>query len=189
MGSEVLMAAQIGMSVISAGAGMGAARAESAAATERSRQEWQEFHRQQEEATNRAREEKSARASEADKLMGQMLAVMADNGGSGTQNESRFAGEIGYLEGLDLAKIEGNRRREVDALKSQQTASAWRALNIISSAGATAQQGIWNIASTAISATSFEKNPATKKGTPPKSGRTVPAPRRKPPVPLRRGRF
>jgi len=31
-----------------------------------------------------------------------MIAAMADNGGSGTSNESRLAGEISYFKGVDI---------------------------------------------------------------------------------------
>jgi hypothetical protein len=142
--------AQGGMGLMQAGAQMSGARASSSAAMAQNQQEWDERNRQKKEATKNARSLKSDRAREADRLMGNMIATMADNGGSGTATEARFAGEIGYLEGLDMARIEGNRRREIEALSSAQTASSWRALNIISSAGQGAQKAIWNVASTAI---------------------------------------
>lgn len=179
MGSTQMAVAQVGMSLLQGIGAMKQAKATSAAATEQSQQEWQEFHRQKQEATDAARAKKSDRAAEADKLMGQMLAVMADNGGAGTSNESRFAGEIGFLEGLDIARIEGNRRKEVEALSSAQNASGWRALNIISGAGASAQGAIWNIAKTGIEVgRSLGESPATKKAEPKK--KSPPAPRPKP---------
>ena len=174
-------ATQLGMSMLQGQAAIQASKSQSQAATENSRREWQEFHRQQKEVSAQARADKSDRAREADKLMGQMIAVMADNGGAGTSNESRFAGEIGYLEGLDISRIEGNRRREVEALNSAKTASAWRALNIISSAGAKSQGAIWNIASTATDIAGrrakAKLTTTTTTGTPPTSGRRFGAPR------------
>jgi len=144
-------AASVGMSAIQAGQQMKAASAKGNAAIQKSGLEWQEFHRQKGEVTDQARADKSTRAREADKAMGRMLAVMADNGGAGTNNESRFAGEIGYLSGLDITRLEGNRMKEVQALSSAQTASGWRALNIISDAGAQAQGAIWNVAKAGVS--------------------------------------
>jgi len=151
MGAGGMGAAQVGMSAVQAGAAMSAADAKGNAAMQQSTLEWQELQRRKLEATDNARSEKSDRAREADKAMGRMLAVMADNGGSGTSNESRYVGEIGFLEGIDLARIEGNRTREVEAMSSAQTASGWRALNIISGAGAAAQGSIWNVAKTGVS--------------------------------------
>lgn len=151
MGQQSMIGgAQVGMSAINAGASMKAAHATGKAATARSAIEWQEYHRQKLETTAQAQGDKSARARQADKDMGMLLAVMADNGAAGTLNESAFAGEIGFLEGLDITKIEGNRKRKIEALSSAQTASGWRALNIISGAGTKAQGQIWNVAKAGI---------------------------------------
>lgn len=152
MGAMGMAFAQIGMSAIGAMGQMSQARATSNAAIEQSRLEWQEYERQKVEATRQAQEQKSERAREADRKMGMMLAVMADNGAEGTSTVSRYAGEIGFLEGLDIARIEGNRRRELAALGSKQYASGVRALGTINAAGAQAQQAIWGVAKTAAGA-------------------------------------
>ncbi len=161
---QAMLVAQIAMAAMQAKAAQDSANAQSQAATQNAQQEWKEYHRQQQEVTAEAQGEKAERARQADKLVGQMMAVMADNGGAGTSNEAAFAGEIGFLEGLDVARIEGNRRREVDALSAAKIASHNRALNIITSAGTQAQGKIWNIASTAVSGAGRGNNPATTKG-------------------------
>ena len=93
--------------------------------------EIEELERQREEARKQAREQKSDRVREADKQMASMLVALGEIGGAGTINERRFAAEIGFNEGLDLARIESNRRNRVDSLAASQTAAARRARSAV----------------------------------------------------------
>lgn len=104
---------------------------ESKAAAEQANLEIEELERQRGEVQKQARAEKSDRAREADKQFASMVASMADNGGAGTQNESRFGAEIGYYEGIDLARVESNRKNQIASLHAEQIASRQTAVNIV----------------------------------------------------------
>lgn len=105
---------------------------QSKAAAEQARRDNEELDRQREEATEIAQEKKSDRVREADRETASMVAMLADVGGGGTLNESRFAGEVGFNSGVDLARIEGNRQRELQSLRSQQVGNRQNAINIAS---------------------------------------------------------
>src|SRR5690606_22709142 len=81
---------------------------ESMAAQQQANLEIEELDRQRKQESLIAQEKKADRVREADQKTASMVAALADVGGAGTVNESRFAEEIGFLEGLDLARIEGN---------------------------------------------------------------------------------
>ena len=102
---------------------------EAQAAADQADLEIQELDRQRRQASAIAQERKADRVITADRQFASMIAAMADNGGHGTQNEARFGAEIGFYEGLDLARIEGNRKREIEALHSKQVAARQVALN------------------------------------------------------------
>ncbi len=98
-------------------------------AADQSNLEIQELDRQRDEEIEIAQGKKAERVREADRLNASNIAALADVGGGGTSNEARFAGEVGFYEGIDLAIIEGNRRRKAESLLSSQVASRTRALN------------------------------------------------------------
>ena len=104
---------------------------EAAQAANQANLEIAELNRQRAEENLIAAEKKSERVREADRLNASNIAALADNGGAGGANEARIVGEVGFYEGIDLARIEGSRRRKVEALSSQQTFSRNRALNTI----------------------------------------------------------
>ena len=93
-------------------------------ANEQSQLEIDEFNRQQDEADLIAAEKKSDRVRQADKEIASITASLSEVGALGTVNELRAVGEQGFLEGLDIARIEGNRRREVASLQAAKRASA-----------------------------------------------------------------
>ena len=80
----------------------------------------EELTRQQEETNLISQEQRSDRARQASKDFASMTVAMAESGGAAGQNEQRFGGEIQYLNGLDLARIEGNRRNQVAALQADK---------------------------------------------------------------------
>jgi outer membrane murein-binding lipoprotein Lpp len=108
---------------------IGAKRA-SAAARAQALAEVDRLHREMEYTRESFRAAKEDRAARAEYEMGTMLAAMADNGGAGTLNASRFAGEISYYKGVDIGRLEANRMQSIGALKSQQVAANQRALNV-----------------------------------------------------------
>lgn len=93
---------------------------EQAGIKEQAEAQQEELRRQQEEANRQAAEEKSDLALEMDKRLASARAAMEAIGGFGSVNDERAQAEIAGLKGLDLARIEGNRSRQVDALKAAQ---------------------------------------------------------------------
>lgn len=90
-----------------------------------------ELTRQQNEANRQSEENKSDRARAADKQFASAIAAMEAIGGAGSQDEARFGTEISGNAGLDLARIEGNRRRQISALQSEKNATKKRAVRAI----------------------------------------------------------
>jgi len=82
-----------------------------------------EINRQRRELEDQEQEQKAERIAEADRQHAQVVAAMAELGGGGmAANEARFIGEVGGMEGLDLARIAGNANRQHKAMYSQQSA-------------------------------------------------------------------
>lgn len=158
------MYAQLGQQVVGGYMAIKAAKSQAKAARFASIQEFEELQRQQKETSRIAAKEASDRYRAANRTMGAMLAAMSDNGAEGTTNESRFAGEIGYISGTDIENIYANANSQVAALRSQQYASQIRALNVITGAFNQAQATIWNGAGKTASsaASSYGGGGATK---------------------------
>jgi hypothetical protein len=101
---------------------------EQSAIEDQAEAEQNELTRQQEQANTRAQEDRSERAIAADRQMASITAGFeATGGGMGSGNAARALQEEGGAAGLDLARIEGNRRREVGALQSEKKSSAQKA--------------------------------------------------------------
>ncbi len=79
-----------------------------------------EITRQQGTVNELAGEDKSDIAREADRAAASAMAAMEVVGGSGSQNEARLNAEIHGIKGIDLARLEGSRRREIAALQSRK---------------------------------------------------------------------
>jgi hypothetical protein len=120
--------AQIGIQAFQALLGASSAMSAGSAATEQANREVAEYERQKEEERLNARSEKSDRARQADRETASMIAAMADSGGLGTTS-SRFAGSIGFIAGVDMARIEGNSISRINALSSRQVAAQQKAAN------------------------------------------------------------
>jgi len=131
MGFEILTIASLALKAFQTISQNSALDDQSQLAADQSDAEVVELQRQRDERNVQAQEQKADRVREADKQFASMITSLADNGGAGTQNQSRFAGEIGGFEGIDLARTESNRRRDVESIKSRQTASQSRALDTI----------------------------------------------------------
>lgn len=113
MGTAALLLAQVGFSFLSS-------MQEQSAIKDQANAAQNELTRQQKEANLQAAEEKSERARAADKQFASAIVAMEAIGGAGSQNEQQALGEIAGNAGLDLARIEGNRRRQVSALQAEK---------------------------------------------------------------------
>lgn len=153
-----MMAAQGAMNIIGSFGAMGQAKATSAAARQQALNEVDRLHREMDQVRDQYRGAKDDRAREADYQMGALMAAMADNGGAGTLNASRMAGEVSFFEGLDVARLETNRKQHINSLKSQQVAANQNALNIQGQAWKGAMSSWMNVGKAAASSYLNYKN-------------------------------
>ncbi len=113
MATATILIASLAVSTAMSGASMlmanRAANEQQRAAEEAAVRQQEELKRQQDRADLVAQEEKSDIAREADRRIGEMLAFQADTGAT-TMGIARLAGDIGGIEGLDIARIESNRK-------------------------------------------------------------------------------
>ncbi len=77
-----------------------------------------EAQRMEVETNILAHEAKSDRVRKAEQELAMVRVAAAEGSGMG----ARLAGEAGFYEGLDLSRIEGNRKRQIDALEAQKAA-------------------------------------------------------------------
>ncbi len=116
----VMSAISIGMAAVSTIFQNQALSAQNQAFAEEQRLNQIEVTRQQTEANVRAKQDQSDVSRRADASFASMIVAMADGGGAGGVNEIRLGADVGSIEGIDLARIEGNRRRQVEALQSNK---------------------------------------------------------------------
>lgn len=79
----------------------------------------EEATRQQTEVNRVAGEDKSDRARIADRELA-TLRVMSGETGGATTTYQRMIQELGFFEGMDISRIEGNRKSKVDALQDDK---------------------------------------------------------------------
>lgn len=166
-----MMAAQGAMNVMGSFAATGQAKAQSAAARAQALAEIDRLHREMADTREQFRGAIDDRAREAEYQMGAMIAAMADNGGAGTLNQSRLAGEISFFKGVDMERLEQNRQGAIRGLKSQQIAANQNALNIQTQAWQGAMSSWMNTGTSAAKSYMNHKfatdnSPYTRKGTP-----------------------
>ncbi len=129
--SIALMAVSIGMSLMSVVAQNKALGDQNKAIAEQNALEQEELTRQQEEVNDQSQEKKSDMVRKADGQFASMIVAMADGGGAGGINQLRLGADIGGIEGMNLARIEGNRRRQVESIQaSKATATVGTAARI-----------------------------------------------------------
>ncbi len=145
--------------------------AESEAAARQAEAEIEELDRQREFVDEEAATQKSARVRQADKDDATMQVGLVIMGGAGSVNEARLSQEVGYYEGLDIARLEGNRRRQAESLKASQESSKQTALNIGIQNKAQARGNTYSFLSSAV------KTGASTFGKKPGAGAKVPAPK------------
>ena len=126
----VMMAISMAMAAKAAQEQKKAAAAQAEAAARQAEGEIKELDRQREFVDEKAAADKSERVRESDRMNASMLVGMADMGGEGTSNEARLSQEVGFYEGLDIARLEGNRTRQAESLRASQIASKQRAQNV-----------------------------------------------------------
>ncbi len=123
MGVATLAAVSIGMGLVSTIFGNRALGEQNQAFAEQNALNQVELTRQQEEVNQQSAEQKSDIARRADADFALMIVAMADGGGAGGVNQLRLGADIGSIEGIDLARIEGNRRRQVESIQSRKEGS------------------------------------------------------------------
>lgn len=139
MNPVAMMIAQIGFQAVS-GIMQGreatkAAEREMAVAAQNNARVQEELTRQQEDLNEATRQRKSDRIRQAEEELGFIRVAQAEGSGLGTA--AIF--EAGYLEGLDLSRIEQNRTSESDSLQSRKAASAQGAQVTINNAASEAK--------------------------------------------------
>jgi multidrug efflux pump subunit AcrA (membrane-fusion protein) len=82
------------------------------------------------QVVKQAQADKSDRARAADLEAASIVTQLAEVGGIGTINESRFVQSVGALEGTDIARIESNSRREIASLHHQQSTGRRSAISV-----------------------------------------------------------
>ena len=136
--TSTLVGAGIALSAISAA--MQISMAQSAAAAEKDAQHqrqqfaFDELGRQQETALEIGQEQKQDRSDAADKEIQMVRALMAEKGGLQSGNFEALVRKVGYYEGKDLGRIEGNVQREVESLQAQKRSVAISAANAVNAA-------------------------------------------------------
>jgi hypothetical protein len=100
---------------------------QNAAVAEQAELENEELSRQRGVANEQAQAEKAQRVREADEEEARVTNAMYDMGGGGGANDTRLTAEVAAYEGIDLSRIEGNRVRQQESLRSSQRAGANRA--------------------------------------------------------------
>lgn len=133
MGLDPLSMVGIGISAISSLAQMqganAAAQQQAEAANRNAEAAYRELGIRQQEAIDKASQEKSDRAKQADRELAALRVVMGETGGLGTVTAERMAIEAGANEGIDISRIEANRDREVAALQRSKEAARVGARN------------------------------------------------------------
>lgn len=162
--SIILMGVSLAMSAMATSAQNNALEDANRAAGEQADLEIKELNRQREFVDEEAALQKSARVREADRTHASMLVGMADMGGSGTANAERLSQEVGYYEGVDIARLEGNRVRQSESLKAKQQFAKNKAINIGTQNTAQAKQNTYKFLSSAAQTGAFAFGGGAKGG-------------------------
>lgn len=139
MGIETALAiGGLALSGVSSGVSMmhgaQAAQAQASAAQRQFLLQDAEFSRQQREVNRVADEDKSDTIRQADRTLGSIRAAASEVGAGGTTSYMRMLVELGGAEGLDLSRIERNRKETIASLQSGKTAAAVSGQNVVNRA-------------------------------------------------------
>jgi hypothetical protein len=99
-------------------------------AVEQTTAQYAEIDRQEREVNRIAEEQRSDRMRKAYQEMG-TLRVLAGERGASAQTTNALLGEVGYFAGLDLSRIEQNRKANIDAGEASKKAAHQGAINVI----------------------------------------------------------
>jgi hypothetical protein len=110
-----------------------AAKAQAQAAEMQAQATYAEATRQQTESNRIATEQKSDRIRQADQELGTLRVIVGELGSS-SATSTNFFKEAGYIEGLDLSRIESNRQARIDSLQASKEAAHTGAMNTVSMA-------------------------------------------------------
>ena len=100
------------------------------AAVKQAELQYKEISRQQGEVNRISQEQKSDRVRKADQELGTLRVLAGERGVSGG-TFTALAQEIGYFEGIDLSRIEGNRESNIEAGEAQKKAAQQGAINTV----------------------------------------------------------
>lgn len=135
MGIETAMLLAIGSvalsgvtSFVQAGAAHKQAEQAAQAAADTATHRMRELTRQQEEVQRIAREDRSDVMRRASQELG-AIRVAAGEVGATDNAFLRMVQELGYVEGVDLSRIESNRRNQIEALQEEKKAVSQGYLN------------------------------------------------------------
>ncbi len=159
-----LMAAQIGMSIMAAAQKAKAAQATSRAIHEAEQLRVTELARQQGLVNIQAQEQRSDRVRAADVEFASAMVGLAETGAGGTTT-SRYASQVGFEEGIDLARIEANREEQIQGLVSEQEAADRRARNAASVASSARRAALFELAGAGLSIAASQKGAAQQRAT------------------------
>ena len=99
-------------------------------AVEQTTAQYVEVDRQQRKVNRIAEEQRSDRMRKAYSEMGTMR-VLAGERGASSQTTNALLSEVGYLAGLDLSRIEQNRKANINAGEASKKAAHQGAVNVI----------------------------------------------------------
>ena len=106
-------------------------KAQVAAANRNLEQQYKQLQLQQDQIAAEAQQDKTERSRQVDREIASLRVISGETGGLGTVTSQRLIGQAGYFAGLDLARIEGNRKRASDAVQQNKEAARVGALNTI----------------------------------------------------------
>jgi hypothetical protein len=117
MGIETSIAIAIAMAAASAAMQAQAQRANNRVIEHNMRTAQEEASEQQKQINEQAEEAKGDRTREADREIASLRVMAAESGGLGSLGNQRLIQEAGFFEGMDIARIESNRSKNIDALQ------------------------------------------------------------------------
>jgi hypothetical protein len=89
-----------------------------------------EVDRQQGEVNRVAQEQKQDRMAATRRELGTLRVIAGEQGAAGSLQDA-MVGEVGYFAGLDLSRIDANRKANIDAGQAQKKAASQGAKNMI----------------------------------------------------------
>jgi hypothetical protein len=124
MGIETSIAIAIAMAAASAAMSAQAQRANNRVIEHNMRTAQEEATEQQKQVNKQAEEAKGDRTREADREIASLRVLAAEGAGLGSVGSNRLIQEAGFFSGMDIARIESNRKTNIDALQRSKVNGA-----------------------------------------------------------------